>query len=49
MMDVLTHEWAVELGWILLQILVVIGPLLIVDQKWANHNQNLQQLSLIHI
>ena len=29
MMDVLTHEWAVELGWILLQILVVIGPLLI--------------------
>ncbi len=29
MMDVLAHEWAVELGWILLQILVVIGPLLI--------------------
>ena len=29
MMDVLTHEWAVELGWILLQIMVVIGPLLI--------------------
>ena len=29
MMDVLTHEWAVELGWILLQILFVIGPLLI--------------------
>ena len=29
MMDVLTNEWAVELGWILLQILVVIGPLLI--------------------
>ena len=28
-MDVLTHEWAVELGWTLLQILVVIGPLLI--------------------
>ena len=29
MMDFLIYEWAVELGWILLQILVVIGPLLI--------------------
>ena len=29
MMDFLTHAWARELGWILLQILVVIGPLLI--------------------
>jgi NADH-quinone oxidoreductase subunit H len=29
MMDVLTHESTVELGWILLQIMVVIGPLLI--------------------
>ena len=29
MMDVLTHEWTVELGWIFLQIMVVIGPLLI--------------------
>ena len=29
MMDFLTHAWTRELGWILLQILVVIGPLLI--------------------
>ena len=29
MMDFVIHEWAVKLGWILLQILVVIGPLLI--------------------
>ena len=29
MLDFLTHEWAIELGRILLQILVVIGPLLI--------------------
>ena len=29
MLDFLTHEWSVKLGWILLQILVVIGPLLI--------------------
>ena len=29
MLDFLTNEWAVELGWILLQILAVIGPLLI--------------------
>ncbi|MDB4852442.1 NADH-quinone oxidoreductase subunit NuoH [Alphaproteobacteria bacterium] len=29
MMDFLTHAWMRELGWILLQILVVIGPLLI--------------------
>ena len=29
MMDFLNHAWARELGWILLQILVVIGPLLI--------------------
>ena len=29
MMDFLYHAWARELGWILLQILVVIGPLLI--------------------
>ena len=28
-MDFLTHAWTRELGWILLQILVVIGPLLI--------------------
>ena len=28
-MNVLTYEWAVELGWILLQIFAVIGPLLI--------------------
>ncbi len=29
MMDVVTHEWAVKLGWILLQIFAVVGPLLI--------------------
>ena len=29
MMDVVTHEWAVQLGWILLQIFAVVGPLLI--------------------
>ena len=29
MMNFLTHAWTRELGWILLQILVVIGPLLI--------------------
>ena len=29
MMQGLTQEWAVELGWVLLQILAVIGPLLI--------------------
>ena len=29
MIDFLTHAWTRELGWILLQILVVIGPLLI--------------------
>ena len=29
MMDFLTHAWTRELGWILLQVLVVIGPLLI--------------------
>ena len=29
MMDFLTHAWTRELGWILIQILVVIGPLLI--------------------
>jgi NADH-quinone oxidoreductase subunit H len=29
MMDFLTHAWTREVGWILLQILVVIGPLLI--------------------
>ncbi len=29
MMDFLTHAWTRELGWILLQILAVIGPLLI--------------------
>ena len=29
MMDFLTHAWTRELGWTLLQILVVIGPLLI--------------------
>ena len=29
MMDFLTHAWTRELGWIFLQILVVIGPLLI--------------------
>ena len=29
MMDFLTHAWTRELGWILLQILVVTGPLLI--------------------
>ena len=29
MMEGLTQEWAVELGWVLLQILAVIGPLLI--------------------
>jgi len=29
MMDFLSHAWTRELGWILLQILVVIGPLLI--------------------
>ena len=29
MMDFLTHAWTRELGWILLQILVVLGPLLI--------------------
>ena len=29
MMEGLTYEWAAELGWILLQILAVIGPLLI--------------------
>ena len=29
MMEGLTHEWTAELGWILLQVLAVIGPLLI--------------------
>jgi NADH-quinone oxidoreductase subunit H len=29
MMDILTHDWTVKLGWILLQIVAVVGPLLI--------------------
>ena len=29
MIEGLTHEWTAELGWILLQVLAVIGPLLI--------------------
>ena len=29
MMDILTHDWTVTLGWILLQIVAVVGPLLI--------------------
>ena len=29
MMDILTHDWTVKLGWILLQIVAVVGPLLL--------------------
>ena len=29
MMGILTHDWTVKLGWILLQIVAVVGPLLI--------------------